>query len=373
MSHAARIAQLLRAHPIVLAPMEDVTDAVYRRLCRGLGAVVCVTEFVRAEQLVHGSRTARRKVDLGPDDQPTAIQIYGADPARLLEAAEIASRARPAYVDINCGCWVPRVAGRGAGAGWLRDPAAMVAMAARVVAAVDLPVTVKTRIGWGPESHMPIVDLARRLEDVGVAGLTIHCRTAQVGHSGAADWTWARRAREVVSIPVVVNGDVRTGRGAVRALAETGCAGAMVGRAAIDHPWVFREARALLERGEALAPPHDGERIDFYRQLLIANAAARGEKNGIEVCRRHLGLLGPELRARLRGPLCAAHSLADSLAVLDRAADSPRGARADQNGEPSERVPGDAASELIVEWSTNGESSPSVERTSDWSCPPSAP
>jgi nifR3 family TIM-barrel protein len=312
------IASLLAAHPVVLAPMEDVTDAVYRRLCRRLGAVVCLTEFVRAEQLVAGSRVARRKVTLDPGDRPTAIQIHGSDADLLLEAAEVAAAARPAFIDINCGCWVPRVAARGAGAGWLRDPAAMVAMAARVVAAVDLPVTVKTRIGWGPESHMPIVDLARRLEDAGVAGLTIHCRTARMGHAGAADWRWARRAREAVAIPVVVNGDVRTAADAARALAETGCAGVMIGRAAIDHPWVFREARALLERGLHLAPPDQAERIALYRELLLASAAARGEKYGVEVCRRHLGLLGPQ-RAALRRPLCAATTLADALAILDRA------------------------------------------------------
>lgn len=150
-----------------------------------------------------------------------------------MEAAEIAAAATPAYVDVNCGCWVPRVARGGAGAAWLRYSAKMVAMAAQVVAAVGMPVTVKTRIGWGAESEMPIVDLARRLEDVGVAGLTIHCRTAQQGHGGKADWSWARRAREVVRMPVVVNGDVITADDAARALAETGCAAAMIGRAAI--------------------------------------------------------------------------------------------------------------------------------------------
>jgi tRNA-dihydrouridine synthase B len=159
-----------------------------------LGAELCVTEFIRAEQLLAGARAARRKVTLAADDRPTAIQIYGANPDLLMEAAMVAADARPAYVDVNCGCWVPRVARGGAGAGWLRDPAKMVAMAAQVVRAVDLPVTVKTRIGWGPESDMPIVDLARRLEDVGVAGLTIHCRTALQGHGGAADWRWAARA-----------------------------------------------------------------------------------------------------------------------------------------------------------------------------------
>src|SRR5262249_31187133 len=155
---------------------------------------------------------------LAHDDALTAIQIYGSNPERLAEAARVAEAAQPFYIDVNCGCWVPKIAGRGAGAGWLRDPEAMVAMARLVVKAVRLPVRVRTRIGYGPESHMPIVDLARRLEDAGVAALTIHCRTAQAGHSGPADWSWARRAREVVSIPVIVNGDVKTGEDAVRAI-----------------------------------------------------------------------------------------------------------------------------------------------------------
>ncbi|KYF55894.1 dihydrouridine synthase, partial [Sorangium cellulosum] len=221
--------RLLQGRPVVLAPMEDVTDAVFRRICRELGAELCVTEFVNVEGLLRGCKTARRKLALSAGDQPTAIQIYGANPERLAEAARVAEQAGPAFLDINCGCWVPKIAGRGAGAGWLRDPEAMVAMARLVVRTVSLPVTVKTRIGWGPESHMPIVDLARRLEDAGVAALTIHCRTAQMGHSGAADWSWAARAREVVSIPVVVNGDIKTADDAARALQETGCAGVMVG------------------------------------------------------------------------------------------------------------------------------------------------
>src|SRR6516162_7192936 len=231
--------------------MEDVTDVVFRRVCRARGATIAMTEFVNVEGLLRGCRNARRKIGLSPDDTLTAIQIYGSDPARLAEAAEIAERASPLFVDINCGCWVPKIAGRGAGAGWLRDPAAMVAMARMVVSSVALPVTVKTRIGLGPESHMPIVDLARRLEDAGVAAITIHCRTAQMGHSGAADWTWAARAREAVSVPVLVNGDVRSARDAKRAINDTGCEGVMIGRRAIEHPWIFREARAWLDRHES--------------------------------------------------------------------------------------------------------------------------
>src|SRR5262245_19363872 len=268
--------------------MEDVSDAVFRRLCRDHGAELCVTEFVNAEGLWRACRNARRKLSLAPGDQPTAIQIYGADPQRLAEAALVAEAAGPAFIDINCGCWVPKIAARGAGAGWLRDPTAMVAMAKRIAQTVSLPVTVKTRIGYGPESHMPIVDLARRLEDAGVRALTIHCRTAQMGHSGAADWAWAAKAREVVSIPVIVNGDVKSAGDAQRAIDETGCAGVMVGRRAIEHPWIFREARALLDRGARVAAPAAEERLGLCREHLVANVAARGEPHGVQVTRRHL-------------------------------------------------------------------------------------
>jgi nifR3 family TIM-barrel protein len=299
-----------------------VSDAVFRRLCRSFGVDLCVTEFVNAEGLIRGCRNARRKLTLAPDDQPTAIQIYGADPGRLAEAARIAEAAGPAFVDINCGCWVPKIAGRGAGAGWLRDPKAMVEMAKLVVSTIALPVTVKTRIGYGPESDMPIVDLARRLEDAGISALTIHCRTAQMGHTGAADWSWARRAREVVSIPVIVNGDVKTADDARRAFEETGCAGAMVGRAAIDHPWIFREARALLDRGVHLAPPTPAERLSLCRAHLEANVAARGEPYGVRVTRRHLSgyLHGLRNASALRRRLLFCDSLAGCLEILDDAA-----------------------------------------------------
>jgi tRNA-dihydrouridine synthase len=199
MSAHARLADLYARKPVILAPMEDVTDIVFRRLCRRLGATVCVTEFVNVEQLLRGAASARRKVALADDDELTGIQIYGADPKNLAAAAQVAEAAGPLFIDVNCGCWVPKIVARGAGAGWLRNPAAMVEMAAMVVRMVSLPVTIKTRIGWGPESEMPIVDLARRLEDVGVQALTIHCRTAQQGHLGAADWSWAAKARAVVT------------------------------------------------------------------------------------------------------------------------------------------------------------------------------
>ena len=314
-----RIRALYAQKPVVLAPMEDVTDAVFRRLCRKHGATIAMTEFVNVEGLLRGCRNARRKIELSDDDELTAIQIYGADPLRLAEAARFAESAAPLFIDVNCGCWVPKIAGRGAGAGWLRDPEAMVAMARMVVGSVSLPVTVKTRIGLGPESHMPIVDLARRLEDAGVAAITVHCRTAQMGHSGAADWSWAARTRAAVSIPVLVNGDVRSAHDARRAIEETGCAGVMVGRRAIEHPWVFREARALLDHGVEMALPTPEERIALCREHLVANVAQRGEPHGVHCTRRHLAgyLKGLHGAAALRQRLNQCDSLDGCLAILD--------------------------------------------------------
>lgn len=316
-----RLRQLYANKPVVLAPLEDVSDMVFRRLCRSQGAEITVTEFVNVEGLLRGCRNARRKIRLADDDELTAIQIYGSDPERLAEAARYAESAEPFFIDINCGCWVPKIAGRGAGAGWLRDPAAMVAMTKMVVSSVALPVTVKTRIGYGTESEggMPIVDLARRLEDAGIAALTIHCRTAKMGHSGSADWTWAQRAREVVSIPVIVNGDVKSADDAQRAIDTTGCAGVMVGRRAIEHPWIFREAKALLCDGVRVAPPNDDERIELCKTHLHANAAERGEPYGVRCTRRHLSgyLSGLRGASQLRRELNLCDTLEGCLAILD--------------------------------------------------------
>jgi tRNA-dihydrouridine synthase B len=287
MDARARFDALFAGRPSILAPMEDVTDVVFRRLCRALGAELCFTEFVNVEGLLRGCRHASRKAKLVDGDHPTAIQIYGANAERLLEAALVAERAGPAFIDINCGCWVPKVAARGAGAGWLRDPGAMVAMVAEIVKAVSLAVTVKTRIGWGSEPDMPIVDLARRLEDAGTAAITVHCRTAMVGHKGPADWSWAAKVRERVSIPVIVNGDIGSADDAERALAETGCAGVMIGRRAIEHPWVFREIRGRLDHGQKVAGPTAQERIGLCRDHLRANVEARGERFG-EIGRAHV-------------------------------------------------------------------------------------
>lgn len=283
----------LRRRPAILAPMEDVSDRAFRAVCRRRGAELCVTEFVDAERLVEDDRAARAKLDLRGDEGPTAIQIYGGDPSALERAAAVAEAASPAFVDVNCGCWAPKVVRRGAGAAWLREPDAMIAMARRIVERVTLPVTVKTRIGWGDEATMPIVDLARRLEDAGVAAITVHCRTARAGYEGAADWTWAARVQEAVTVPVVVNGDVRSAESARRALAQTRACAVMIGRRAIEHPWVFREVRDRLDRAPhdprpRCAPPTDEERIVAVLEHLDELARDLGERAAIKALRLHV-------------------------------------------------------------------------------------
>ncbi len=325
--------QAFRQQPVFLAPMEDVTDEVFRKLCRARGVSLCVTEFVNVEGLLRGSRVAQRKIDLAPDDHPTAIQIYGADAGRLAEAAEVAERSQPAWLDINCGCWVPKVARRGAGAGWLRDPLGMVAMVKMVVERVKLPVTVKTRLGYDGTvsrgeggtlapgaSEMPIVELARRLEDVGARALTLHCRTAEMAHSGEADWRWAGKVREAVRFPVIVNGDINSADDAETALKQTGCEGVMVGRRAIGHPWVFREIRARLERGETVPPPTPTERFAVCREHLKAAIAERGEVRGVPGLRRYYPgyISGLNGAGHMRRTLNITHDAGKVFELLDR-------------------------------------------------------
>jgi nifR3 family TIM-barrel protein len=303
------------AKPVILAPMEELSCATFRRICRARGADICVTEFALAESLLERDATALRKIALTPDDTPTAIQIYGANPARLAEAASVAEAQQPAFIDINCGCWVPKVARGGAGAGWLRDPDAMVAMAAMVVRSVSLPVTVKTRIGWGDEAELPILTLAQKLEAVGVRAITLHCRTARMGHTGAADWSWARRVREVVKIPVIVNGDVRTANDCQRALESTGCAGVMIGRRALEHPFVFREARARLDHAPKPPAPSAAERVALCREHLLLLEAAEGRR-----APRAMAQWFPRYLGRLPGAaewLRELRSCADVAAVLE--------------------------------------------------------
>lgn len=234
---------------LLLAPMEDVTDIAFRRLCKELGADVVYTEFVNSDGLIRSNKKTERKLEITEEERPVGIQIYGGNLEPMIEAAKIAESKNPDLIDINAGCWVKKIAHRGAGAGLLKDPPYMQKMVESIVKVVNLPVTVKTRIGWD-ESSINIVEVAKRIEDAGASALTVHCRTRGQGHSGEPDWSWIPKVKEVVKIPVALNGGVFTAEDVEKAFKETNADAVMIARGAIDHPWVFREAKMLMNEGK---------------------------------------------------------------------------------------------------------------------------
>lgn len=233
---------------LLLAPMEDVTDLGYRKLCKELGADIVYTEFVNSDGLIRNNKKTIKKLKITDEERPVGIQIYGQDIEPMVESARIAESENPEIIDINAGCWVKKVARRGAGAGLLKDPPYMQKMVEEIVKSVDKPVTVKTRIGWDSDSIM-ILEVAKRMEDAGARALTVHCRTRQQGHSGDADWSWIPKIKEVINIPVIVNGGIFTAQDVKDAFDLTNADGVMIARGAIQHPWIFREAKHLMKTG----------------------------------------------------------------------------------------------------------------------------
>ncbi|MCX6167811.1 MAG: tRNA dihydrouridine synthase DusB [Ignavibacteriales bacterium] len=240
-----KVGKLNIDHALLLAPMEDVTDIAYRRLCKELGADVVYTEFVNSDGLIRSNKKTEKKLEITDEERPVGIQIYGGNLEPMIEAAKIAESRNPDLIDINAGCWVKKIATRGAGAGLLKDPCYMQSMVGAIVNAVTIPVTVKTRIGWDADS-INILDIAKRVEDAGAAALTVHCRTRKQGHSGEPDWNWIPRVKEVVKIPVALNGGIFTADDVKQAFQETKADAIMIARGAIEHPWIFREAKELL-------------------------------------------------------------------------------------------------------------------------------
>jgi tRNA-dihydrouridine synthase B len=282
-----RIGPLTFDHGIFLAPMEDVSERPFRRICRRLGADMVYTEFVSSEALIRNIAASHGKIRLADDEHPVGIQIYGNREEALVEAARVSEEARPDLIDINFGCPVKKVACKGAGSGMLREPDLLVSMVASVVRAVSLPVTVKTRLGWDHDSII-IVDLARRLEDAGVAALTLHARTRQQMFKGEADWEWIARVKQAVSIPVIGNGDIRSPEDVRRMFDATGCDAVMIGRSAIGNPWIFRRARAYLRTGVDPGPPTMAEQIQIYYAQLSEVAVEKGERKALVEMRKHL-------------------------------------------------------------------------------------
>ena len=285
--------------PLLLAPMEDVTDIGFRLLCRRLGASMVYSEFVAADALVRMVNKSLQKLTVCDEERPVVIQIYGKDPIACRDAAQIVvETARPDILDINFGCPVKKVAGKGAGAGMLQNVPLMLEVTRAVVDAVNVPVTVKTRLGWSEESKI-IVPLAEQLQDCGIEALTIHGRTRAQMYTGEADWTLIREVKQNprMHIPIIGNGDLVTGTDAVRAFSEFGVDAAMVGRATFGRPWVFKEMHDALHPDahdvdhviESDYPVMSADwKLDVLKEQVLTSVARIDEYRGILHVRRHL-------------------------------------------------------------------------------------
>ena len=276
-------------YPLYLAPMEDVTDPAFRLLCKRFGADRVYTEFVNADALVRSVNSTMRKLTLSAEERPVAIQIYGREPESMADAARIVEQAGPDFIDINFGCPVKKVAGKGAGAGLLQYPDKMLAITQEVVNAVRTPVTVKTRLGWNEEQKI-IVDLAEALQDCGIQALTIHGRTRSQMYSGEADWTLIGKVKNNprMHIPIIGNGDVTTPERAKECFDRYGVDAIMIGRGTFGRPWIFKEIGDLLDKGEHWTPPSMQWQVDILKEHVERSIAWIGdERKGIVHSRRH--------------------------------------------------------------------------------------
>ncbi|MCQ2188065.1 MAG: tRNA dihydrouridine synthase DusB [Bacteroidales bacterium] len=286
----------LGERPVVLAPMEDVTDVSFRVLCREQGAAMVTTEFIPSDGLIRDATKAIAKMRTLEEEAPVAIQIYGHIPESMVDAARMADNAAEIagghgadIIDINFGCPVSKIAGRGAGSGMMREPDKMVAITKAVVEACRKPVTVKTRLGWDDSSKI-IVELAERLQDVGIAALTVHGRTRCQMYKGSADWTLIGEIKNNprMHIPIIGNGDITTPEGAKEAFDRYGVDGIMVGRASFGHPWIFKEIRHYLDTGTLMEPMTVEEKVELAKRHFALSLDYKGQNRGIYEMRRHL-------------------------------------------------------------------------------------
>ncbi len=278
----------LGERPVMLAPMEDVTDPSFRLICREQGAKMVYTEFVSSEALVRNIASTARKLNIDDRERPVAIQIYGRDPEAMVEAAKMVEDAGPDLIDINFGCPVKKVAGKGAGAGMLRDIPKMLAITEAVVKAVNLPVTVKTRLGWDCENKI-ITDLGPRLQDCGIKALTVHGRTRSQMYTGNADWSLIGELKSDprMEIPIIGNGDITSPEGAAAAFDKYGVDGIMIGRGAIGATWIFHDVDQYLREGH-WSPLPDAEKFALLRRQIKESIDRIDEYRGILHIRRHL-------------------------------------------------------------------------------------
>ena len=274
--------------PLLLAPMEDVSDPPFRAICKEYGADVMYTEFISSEGLIRDAKKSTMKLDIYDFERPIGIQIFGYNIDSMRKAAEICEQVKPEFIDINYGCPVKKVTNKGAGAGILQDIPKMVSMTKEIVRSTNIPVTVKTRLGWD-ENTKYIVEVAERLQDVGIQAISIHGRTRKQMYKGEADWTLIGEVKNNprMQIPVFGNGDVSSPEIASKMKEKYGVDGIMIGRAAIGYPWIFNEIKYFLENKEHLPKPNMKDRIEVCKKHLEHSIKWKGERLGIIETRRH--------------------------------------------------------------------------------------
>lgn len=279
----------LGKYPVLLAPMEDVTDPAFRLLCKEFGADMVYTEFVSADALIRSVNKTAQKLNISDAERPVAIQIYGRDTSTMVEAAKIVEEAKPDILDLNFGCPVKRVAGKGAGSGMLQNIPLMLEITKAVVEAVNIPVTVKTRLGWDNNSKI-IVDLAEQLQDCGIEALTVHGRTRAQMYTGEADWTLIGdiKKNERMRIPIIGNGDVTTPQRAKECFEKYGVDAIMIGRASFGRPWIFKEVKHYLENSEEIEALSPEWKLNVLRRQVLESVNLLDERRGILHVRRHL-------------------------------------------------------------------------------------
>lgn len=278
----------LRERPLLLAPMEDVTDASFRKLCTGFGADMVFTEFVNSDGLIRDAEQCQTKMQVFDHERPVGIQLYGHIIESMVEACKLASAANPDVIDINFGCPVKKIANRGAGSGMMKDIPKMVEMTRQIVNATTIPVTVKTRLGWDYDSKF-IVSIAEQLQDVGIQALTIHGRTRAQLYRGEADWSLIGevKANSRMHIPIIGNGDIDSPEKTVEMFNRYGVDGIMIGRATYGRPWIFKEIKHFMEHGERMSPLSVAQRVDIAKEHLGESIKIKGDRRGVLEMRRH--------------------------------------------------------------------------------------
>lgn len=279
----------LGKYPVLLAPMEDVTDPAFRLMCKKFGADMVYTEFVSSDALIRLVNKTTQKLTISDEERPVAIQIYGKETEAMVGAAKIVEEAKPDILDINFGCPVKKVAGKGAGAGMLQNIPKMLEITKAVVDSVNIPVTVKTRLGWDANNKI-IVELAERLQDCGIAALAIHGRTRAQMYAGEADWTLIGEVKNNprMHIPIIGNGDITTPERAKECFDQYGVDAIMIGRGSIGRPWIFKEVKHYLETGEELPPLSFEWKMNVLREEVLSSIERLDERRGIIHIRRHL-------------------------------------------------------------------------------------